>query len=829
MFGTAVSVRSLTVSLTGPDRGFGHRDFSALWDFHLVHDRRVAPDTRAATEDAADGNTLALCAAVALCAAGGWSGSTAGIDLDDRADGPVKHPRVVHAQQRVLYAPDLTFLGMPSSPPWPTPKSAGVRPALPGSMPPVHVARRLARQCHFECVLAQATDASPDNGPGLWDCLFGPLSETLPRTEGELALGRLAKRTGGYKARRADGMVPLSLEGLTGRQDVAELVRHIKRSSFPIGAHSAGAEGATPETWQTVRGAFFALVDGSEMPAGVPAAPNGQGHDGKVLVWPDPLALAPPRAPGSPAPAYGETDASAEAADSAAPEPADQPDIVKQKPAAPSADAESALPDSQYRLKLSSPQKQESPQSDSRDESRPEEDTAVPSEWLTQDEDTLPTGGDHDTLMSRLGASIDGAIARAHRNFRRYAAARPPGDEYQQARARRRQARGLLAVGGLALAMVIAGAMDQRWPYLAVTWEAATPWQAHPWYGPAVWPVGWLVLGLVVALLGLRILSGAAARLRMAVRDLREGERLRHEFTMNSAHYASQLMRLHSLSEQFVDHRRIITELLHRPFGDPELSARNQLDAEALRFDATPPPSMLVGAANASDQRVDDEQRKLRMRMMKRGWLTSVYRDVLGAWSTRYERRVLEEPPDPDSDASIPGTVRHRDARDGSEVLGPREDFARAVASDGWALAEARRARWTQSLTDGSDDNSVAIERYLALLEAPVAVHGPVYVATDAADFLNLRPAGEELSANQAQHRFSWAEMLRPSAAAQPPAISAVSSGDLPLVAPTDSANAMVLMSWRLEYSEPVRADDLRGWADASSDQAAPLSKEGVI
>ena len=245
-FGRAVTVRSLTVTVPGPERHFGRGDFSAMWDVHLVHDRRVTPDPRSASEDASEGDPLALAAPVALCAAGGWSGSAAALDLTDRADGGVKGPRIVHAQQRVLHAPDLAFLGIPGSPPWPTPKDAGVRRALPGSVPDVHVAERLAGQCGFKCRLAPAAEEQPESDPGLWDCLFGPLEQPLPRTEAESALWRLANRTGGYQAPDTDGMVRLNLGTTADDQRVAELVDHIRHSSFPIGSPSAGAEGATP-------------------------------------------------------------------------------------------------------------------------------------------------------------------------------------------------------------------------------------------------------------------------------------------------------------------------------------------------------------------------------------------------------------------------------------------------------------------------------------------------------------------------------------------------------------------------------------------------------
>ena len=885
LFGSAVTVRSLTVTAASGEGGFDHADFSAMWDFHLVHDRRITPDARSATTAASESDELALGAALALCAAGGWSGSTVGLDIVDRADGPIKHPRIVHSQQRVLHVPDLAFLGIPASPPWPTPVAAGVKRALPGSMPPPRVARQLAKVCRFECALAPSANDEPRESPGLWYCLFGRLSKPLPRTEGEHALRRLANRTGGYREPDADGMVPLRLEGPTGAGRVTELVGHIRQSSFPIGARSAGAEDATPKTWQTVRGAFFGLVDGGEMPSDAPDVRSGQGREGEMLVWADPSSLVPRRV--------------AERDKSAANEPHPE-DVVGTDPAEtrsvdPSNESPMKPSGSQYSVRFSSSKRRKS---DDRVESGPSspstgegpstrraadlgdhspsghkslddiardlgmgaeaDEEAVPlngepiavdsasqdeqvesgdarqggdrlDEWLTHDEDALPTGGDHDTLMFRLAASIDVAVARAHSNFRRNAAVRSMGDEFDEARASQNRTRILLAGTLLVLAAVIAGAVDQRWPYLAVTWEAVTPWRARPWYDPVLWPVIWMGVVLIALLVGLRVSRSATARLRAAVHDFLRSERMRHEYIGNSMHYASELLRLHSLSEQFLDHRRVITEILHRPFGDPDRRDRDRINAEELRFDTEPPACMMVGAANASTEQVEDEQAKQQAALMQRGWLTSMYRDVLMAWRTHYARRVREDSPDPDADASIAGTTARRDHRDGSEIHGPREDFAKAVALDGWAMAEARRARWTQLLAAAAENGASAIERYLGLLERPDTVHGPVEVTADAVDFFELGSVGEVLRPEQVRHRFSWTDMLNPSAAATPPRVGAVGSGEAPVEAESTDSGARVLMSWRLEYSEQVRADALRGWVGAGSDRPTPTSAGGVI
>lgn len=881
LFGGGVRVHSLTVTMPGPERPFGRGDFSPMWDFHLVHDRRVTPDPHTASAEASGGDPLALGAAAALCAAGGWSGSADVLDLADRADGPVKDPRIVHTQQRVLHAPNLAFLGIPSSPPWPVPKDAGVRRALPGSVPPVRVAESLASQCGFKCKLAPAAEEVASD-PGLRECLFGPLTKPQQRSEAESALRRLAQRTSGFHEPGTDGMVRLNLEGPAGTLRVAELADHIRHSNFPIGPLSAGAEGATPETWRTVRSAFFGLVDGTEMPTGVPPVTSGEGRDGEVLVWSDPSALAPPRLPEmepSPSPPLSEHSDSGRGPAVPPPPPhgtGDDNTVPAEDEAPPAArgeepgsagpprktvwevadgmwDADAGESTGRYRLTgtdMPGPMPEASDGSRSRPPrsgvevaespsrsyaamgSGAAQDTGADStvsvsaldEWLASDEGALPTGGDHDTLMSRLTANLDSAVGRARRNFERYATLRRRGDEYEQAKRSRKWTLAVLTAFSLLLAAAVAAAVDQRWPYLAVAWEAITPFRARPAYDPAIWPVGWLAAVCAIAAFGAWAFQRRAAGLRDAVHDLREGERQRREHIANSVHYAAELVRLQSLSEQFADHRRIIVEMLHRPFGDPELSRRDRLDIEGLRLEEAPPPSMLVAAADASAERVEAEQRKLRADAARRGWLTSAHHDILEAWRTHYEKRVLEDRPEPDSDASIPGAVVSRDHRDGSEVLGAREDYANAVDADGWAVRDANRARWRRLLAEG-DDSRDGMSRYLALLETLSAVHGPAGVAQSAAGFLALGAFGAPLPAEEVRHRFSWSELLSTPAA---PQVNAIGAGPDPVAGDAD-AGTMMLLSWRLEYSDQVRAEDLRGWTAAARRPAAAPSTGGVI
>ena len=827
--GANVDVRSITVTVPRHPCEYRHWDFAGNWDAHLLHDRRVTSSSRAAMTDASGQAPLVLGAALGLCVAAGWRGAAEPLDLADHYSGQMKHPRIAHAQVRVLHAPDIASLGAPESPPWPAPRSAGSRAALAGSVPPSDVADQVVKLCRLECEPVRS-GAADDDPRGLWRSLLGTVRPPRPVTEAEFALGRLAWRTGGVTESPHDGMSRLDLEGVSDLESLDALIEHIKMSRFPVGALSSGALGSSPEIWQTMRSTLLGLVDGSDLPAGVSPVLSDRSPDGERLVWRDPSALAPPRVP------HDDT----------------AQDIFA--PASPSGLAEdrvksgAASPDSGYRLgpdKLASMHHPDGePAAPASDDASPGasepaaptpghdgEDDHQEGEWFEPEADALPFGGHHDTLMARLGASVDRGIMRAHAQFLRCAAVWPPGREHEEAMAARTRARVALVAGTVAVLAAVAAGLDQRWPYLAAGWEAATPWQARTAYDPRIWPIGWILIGFAVAAAALWACSAAVRRFRDAVEDLNAGERLRRRHAIGATHYAGELLRLHSLREQFRDHRRILTEILHRPFGDPQGARRDAPDPAALRLDPAPPASLLVGAADPSEELVEAEQKKLKEQMTSRGWLSSVYSDVLHAWEQQYAKRVLGDFAPPDGDAAPRGATVHRDPRDGRPVRGAREDFTSAVALDGWAVREAVASRWRRLLSAGADGDDggdgAAAARYLGLLEHPAAVHGPVAAHRSSEEFLDAGTTEQELAASDVRHRFSWSDTLAPAAAGRAPAIHAFATQDPVTAGRGLGTGTVVMMAWRVEYSDQIPPEHLRGWQDDYSD-AGPRPTGGV-
>ena len=710
--GADVRVRSITVSVPGSPCEYRRDDFTGDWDAHLLHDRRITASSRAVTTEASAAAPLVLGASLALCVAAGWSGAQKALELSDRYSGQMKHPRIAHAQIRVLHAPDIASLGAPESPPWPAPRSAGTRAALSGSAPPEDIAEQVVEQCGFECEpLRGVNDA--ESPRGLWRSLIGQVRPPPQLAEAELALGRLAQRTGGVTESPRDGMLRLELHGVGDPERLDSLVEHIKKSGFPVGVRSSGAQGSSPEVWQTIRSTMLGLVDGSDLPQGVSPVVNHDGPGGERFVWLDPSALAPARVPhddaaqgafvrSSPAEVAEEHATADVGAPRVGPDTAEVFDriVASTDPSDSKADEPVSGGETRAAPEADAPTRDDD--GDNGDDGDDSEDPYRDGEFFEPEADALPVGGHHDTLMFRLGASIDRGIMRAHAQFLRSAAVRPPDtarEEHEDAVAARRRARVVLATAIVVVLLAAAAGLDQRWPYLAAVWEAVTPWDARTSYGPRIWPVGWILIGSAVALAALWACAAAVRSLRHAVEDLNEGEILRRQHAIGATHYAGELLRLHSLREQFLDHRRILTEILHRPLGDPQKARRASMDLAALRLDPVPPASMLVGAASPSEELVEAEQKKLKEQMTRRGWLTSVYDDVRRVWEQQYTKRVLGDFAAPDADASPSGATVFRDPRDGRPVRGAREDFTSAVALDGWAVREAVASRWRRLLS----------------------------------------------------------------------------------------------------------------------------------
>lgn len=788
LLGSGVSFRSMTVGVASVGAELGFVDTSPLWDLHLIHDTKAEAHESTPKEIAAERAPLELCAMVALCASGGWRDAPGGLELPaDRADGPIQPVRFVHCQVRILHTPSAARMALPSSmpvsPPWPLPNAAGVVRAMPTAVPPLSVAERLAVACQFRC---DQPPYHPDPQEEfvltrLWRGLFRPIPVPAAQSDQEVALRRLADRTGGLKDEDGHGVTRLRLEGA---EELIGLEHHIRRSDFPLPGGSSGASRPTPSEWQTFREVMFGLADGGPLPGGVPLPRQGEGEDAVRLVWTDPAGLAPPTAP---------TDAS---------------DVLL-GPEIPTDDLLGVCEESEEDEAEDPDTAPEEPNSE-----ESEGDHAVAVQWSSRSRYTSSNSegseGDHaavghsDTLMARITDTIHRALRSAHQGFTHHAALCLVGSEYNEAVRAQKWARRLLKLLGAVLAIVVVAALDDWWPFLGQVWEFATPFDAKRVFGRDLWPIGWLVIGLIVLMGGVAWFSFLASRLLENLRSVEQANAQRRRFGANASHYASELLRLKSVAEQFADHRMIITEFLYRPFGNSGLSGDDTLSTADLQFDSAPPPAMLVAWAAAAPERVDALQGQHQASSIRQGWLTGAYRKAISVWSERYRWRILGDFDDPDHDDTPPGSVVHRDRHDGSDVFGARADFVQGVVGDpsnsrgGWVVRKAADERFAGLLQDAEG----GIQAFLELLGPLAPIHGsPAGIGQDASRFMTF---------GNRRHWFDWGGVLAPGANA--PRVDRVESAGNPWLVPDAGEGRSLVMAWHMDLSGPVRPQDLTGW-----------------
>ncbi len=829
LLASGITFRSMTVQIADAKGVCGPEDSSPAWDYHLVHDSSVEAHESLFKARALEGEPLSLCAMVALSAAGGWCGIESGLEIQpDRRDGNTQPVRFVHCQMRILHTPSADRYAspdaMPDSPPWPLPQTADVERAQPDAVPPLWIAERLAREGGFRC---KRPATLPDSLRTSWLDFLRGLVDKVPTpvdiSAVEDALNRLADRTGGLEE-DDEGITRLRLADTV---DLDVLVQQIERSDFLSATGAARAAGSSVDAYKTMREVMFGLVDGSPLPGGVPHPTQGTSEDPKRLVWTDPTGVAPLYAPpdssdilpgpeprtdlSPPVDALSdEADEGSGAADEGGDEAAADPGVAKAEPAQLWFDrSPTEVAPKTGRVDLGSSGRERVPQRD-----RPQDRDASTDSASEEVEHAVHQ---RDTLMERLADVIGSGLGEARRGFFKNCVLLSLDNEYEDALEAQRWARRISALLLLAVVVIAMFATDQRWPYLANFWEFTTPFDANRTYDPAIWPIGWFLIGAVVLAIGSVLLSFPARRMTEKLRRLEQINAERRRVELHSRHYASEVLRLYGISCQFADHRRVITEFLHRPFGPDLDDGSAAVPAEDLAFDLPPPHSMLVACANLDPQEFDRVRRQKQESAVEPGWLSRTYQRVLSLWSDSYSARITGDFPDPDHDITDHRQVVHRDRHDGSEVLGSRSDFARSVVWDsdndgsGWALRQAATAQLA-----GSEDRDRLVEGFLALLGAVDPVHGllPGY----SADF--VRFASEH-------HRFDWDDLLKPAANA-PPRESQHSRSDKHLLSDAPDARSMVV-AWRIDLSAPVRPQDQAGWRTSEIDEHRTDTSRSVV
>ncbi len=805
LMASGIEMRSLTLQVASDEMGVDKTDFWPTWDLHLVFDRDVEAHESSPRASALSGDPLSLCAMAALCVSGAWRGAGAALDIEpDRYDGNLKPARYIHCQTRVLHTHLVDRFALPAAlpslPPWPLPETADAERAQPDAVPPLAISDHLARDGGFTC-RPMPQIAEPRRRSALVNLVQG-LVRSVPEPQtndaAQSALRRFADRTGGLE----DDGSGVQRPKFQGTAELRDLVQHINRSDFLPPGNASEVFAPIPDSWRTVRETMFGLVDGGPLPSGLAHPTQGTGDAIKKLLWTDPSGVAPSDAPPDASDVLTAatrglrnmnlSDQPEPVAQPFAEDPVEEPgdDAVVDEP-------DQSVTDSPNEAAATSPAT-ESPAEDSVEESGTLIDSLPPKE-AELEESVHEVTVHKDTLMERLGQRIAQELAVAQLGFVENCAVVSTDDEYLQAAFAQKWARRASIAVLFALIVVALFSVDQRWPFLAGVYEYVTPFDARRSYDPAIWPVGWLLIGAVLLATGATLLHFVFRRMTDKLHRLEQRIAERRRFESRVLHFATELLRLHGIALQYADHRLILTEFLHRPFGAVMDAESRELAVGDLRFESEPPHSMLVACANADPERVDALRQQDQEAAVAPCWLSETYERVHSIWSEHYAGRIVgDEFEGPDHDVTESHHVVHRDRREGTEVLGARTDFTRSVVynpsspGDGWAVREAAEAQ-----IEGF--NSEDVRKYLDLFGQVELVHGNL-PAMSAEHFFDF---------GDREHQFPWGDVLAPGA--DPPQQKARSETEFVLLPDTSKARSL-LMTWRIDVSPPIRPQDLDAW-----------------
>ena len=568
-----------------------------------------------------------------------------------------------------------------------------------------------------------------------------------------------------------------------------------------------------------MREVMFGLVDGSPRPGGVLHPTTGT-PDPRRLVWTDPKGVAPSHAPADSSdilprpeprtdlsPPVNEED-DEPGKDSGAEDPGSR----KAEPAQLQFDPIGSLIGRSAPIVSghAEPTKRQSDRS-------PTEAAMKPRVAATGSVPAVKPARPRDSLMERLADAIRSGLGEARRGLVKNCVLPSLDNEYEDAVKAQKQARWISAMLVLSVAAITALAVDQRWPYLAALWEFVTPFDATRSIDPAIWPTGWLLILALTLAAGLLLVRVLVKRMVRNLQRLEQRNTERRRIEVHSRHYASEVLRLYGISQQFADHRLLITEFLHRPFGPGFDDESATMSSQDLAFEPAPPHSMLVSYANVDSQKYDEVRRQKQESAVGPGWLNRTYERVKSRWHDHYSERITGEFKDPDHDITDSSSVVYRNRHDGSEVLGPRADFRHSAVRDsnseasGWATRQVAMER-----VRSSRDADGFVEDYLKLLASADRVHGPGL--GDPVSFFRF---------SDGHHPFDWEYLLKPGAD-RPAPMRGYAKTQNPLIVDTPVGRSIVI-AWRLDLSAPVPPRDQAGWRTSETDDHRTVTSRSVV
>lgn len=144
-------------------------------------------------------------------------------------------------------------------------------------------------------------------------------------------------------------------------------------------------------------------------------------------------------------------------------------------------------------------------------------------------------------------------------------------------------------------------------------------------------------------------------------------------------HYSKELVRLVRARQQFNDWQEVIRTIAHVPFGPGN---RSDEVADRELAVACPYPFAYATSDPSADQ-LQQAQINARHRTITKGWLSGIFVQMKESWRRDYERLLLGEAQEPESDNAPTGTVQARVPGSNEPLYSPRADFRSKVCGGG--------------------------------------------------------------------------------------------------------------------------------------------------
>lgn len=292
--------RAYTVGCAEPDGVFGPELFDPRWDAHFLHDLVLIADSAVAVLPLRTRNQPSACLLIALLVAGGfrWMEEPV-LSLHDDPTGNVTPARLIRGQLRVVNSghmvDDVLAGAFPESGPWIVPPGINAISASHRSPIGLEVSAGIANASGFAFRRFQAPPAHRATEIGLLQGLRLFLRNFIAAAKKAplLVIDQVATRVGEGVAAAAQHLtfgensrVVMRFRPGMSNNESDNLLFRLQEVGMPDTGPPAIPD---PKPWVLLREAAFSLVDGGDLPEGVPTPM----HDTQRLLYLDPAAVGP--------------------------------------------------------------------------------------------------------------------------------------------------------------------------------------------------------------------------------------------------------------------------------------------------------------------------------------------------------------------------------------------------------------------------------------------------------------------------------------------------------------------------------------------------------